>query len=58
MRALILDIDGTLLDSSDVDNALYMTSMTGAVEKKDQDKLILWGIVAEFLGRAKEILRE
>ncbi|MGI9598266.1 MAG: TerC family protein, partial [Acidimicrobiales bacterium] len=35
----------------DVDNALYMTSMTGAVDHKDQDKLIFWGIVAEFIGR-------
>ena len=35
----------------DVDNALYMTSMTGAVEREEQDKLIFWGIAAEFVGR-------
>lgn len=35
----------------DVDNALYMTSMTGAVKHEEQDKLIFWGIAAEFIGR-------
>lgn len=35
----------------DVDNALYMTSMSGAVKPEEQDKLIFWGIVAEFIGR-------
>jgi predicted tellurium resistance membrane protein TerC len=35
----------------DVDNALYMTSMTGAVKQEEQDKLIFWGIAAEFIGR-------
>ena len=48
LDALGKGVVGTTLD---VDNALYMTAETQAVEKKDQSRLIGWGILVEYLAR-------
>ncbi|MEL6891749.1 MAG: hypothetical protein AAFP84_09145, partial [Actinomycetota bacterium] len=42
---------GAVATTLDVDNALYMTAETQAVEKKDQSRLIGWGILIEYLSR-------
>ncbi len=42
---------GAVATSLDVDNALYMTAETQAVDTKDQARLIGWGILAEYLAR-------
>ncbi len=42
---------GAVATTLDVDNALYMTAETQAVEQKDQSRLIGWGILIEYLAR-------
>lgn len=42
---------GVVATSLDVDNALYMTAETQAVDTKDQSRLIGWGILIEYLAR-------
>ncbi len=42
---------GAVATTLDVDNALYMTAQTQAVEKPDQSRLIGWGILIEYLAR-------
>ncbi len=42
---------GVASTALDVDNALYMTSMTQAVDEKESKALIFWGIVVEYAAR-------
>lgn len=51
MNPISLFMSGLATTSLDVDNALYMTSMAQAVDPKDQNRLINWGLLVEFLGR-------
>ncbi|MBO9448210.1 hypothetical protein [Ruegeria sp. R14_0] len=42
---------GLVATTLDVDNALYMTSSIQGRSEKDQNRLILWGLVAEYIAR-------
>ena len=42
---------GLVATTLDVDNALFMTSSTQGRSQKEQNQLILWGLVAEFAAR-------
>ena len=43
--------EGVASTALDVDNALYMTSMSQAVEEKESKALIFWGIAVEYAAR-------
>ncbi len=42
---------GLVATTLDVDNALYMTSSIQARDEKEQKRLILWGLIAEYIAR-------
>ena len=42
---------GLVATTLDVDNALYMTSSIQGRDEKEQKRLILWGMVAEYIAR-------
>ncbi|KNG92115.1 TerC family protein [Pseudaestuariivita atlantica] len=42
---------GLVATTLDVDNALYMTSSIQGRSEKEQNRLILWGLVAEYAAR-------
>ena len=42
---------GLVATTLDVDNALYMTSSIQGRDEKEQNRLILWGLVAEYIAR-------
>ncbi len=42
---------GLVATTLDVDNALYMTSSIQGRDEKEQNRLILWGLIAEYIAR-------
>jgi len=51
LQILTLLKQGILTTLLDVDNAVYMTSMVEHLDVNKQRQAIMWGILAEFIGR-------
>ncbi|MEL6619080.1 MAG: hypothetical protein AAFY39_05790 [Pseudomonadota bacterium] len=47
---------GLVATTLDVDNALYMTSSIQGRSEKEQNRLILWGLVCEYIARFALVL--